>query len=73
MAMKEKAEQKRVQKQRKIMPDGENDLTDPNMYVEETITMLQHEGQQSETSVEAEQETNQEEQKQLPGMMYIDV
>ena len=54
MAMKEKAEQKRVQKQRKIMPNGENDLTDPNMYFEETITMLQHEGQQSETSGEAE-------------------
>ena len=31
------------------MLGGEHDLTDPNMYVEETITMLQHEEQQSET------------------------
>ena len=54
MAMKEKQEQKRTKKQRKIMPEGENEQLDPNMYVEETITMLQQEGQQSETSGEAE-------------------
>ena len=40
------------------MLGGEHDLTDPNMYVEETITMLQQEEQQSETSGEAEQEAN---------------